>query len=71
MASVAYGWAGAVMPFKLLFGRNFDSVTDGRTDHSVTYRVACMGLIQYVGPISTIAKEIKKKYFKGLKSSFC
>ena len=31
-ASVAYGWAGAVMLFKQLFGKNFNSVTDARTD---------------------------------------
>ena len=29
-ASVAYGWAGAVMPFKQAFGKNFDG--DGSTD---------------------------------------
>ena len=31
-ASVAYRWAGAVMPFKQLFGKTFKSVTDQRID---------------------------------------
>ena len=67
MASVAYGWAGAVMPFKLLFGRNFDSVTDGRTDHSVTYRVACMGLKSICRPDFYYCQGNKEKIFQGTK----
>ena len=30
--SVAYGWAGAVMRFRKLFGKYLNSVTDGRMD---------------------------------------
>ena len=30
--SVAWGWVGAVSPFKQLFGKNFDSVSNGRMD---------------------------------------
>ena len=54
-ASVAYGWAGALMRFRQLFGKNFNSVTNGQTDgrtdgptdgptDRVTYRVVCMQL---------------------------
>ena len=50
-ASVAYGWAGAVMRFRYLFNENFHNVTDqrmhgptdGPTDR-VSYRVACTPL---------------------------
>jgi len=31
-ASIAHGWAGAVMPFEQLFGKNFNSMTDGPTN---------------------------------------
>ena len=31
-ASVTYGWAWASMQFRKLFGKNFNSMTDGPTD---------------------------------------
>ena len=37
-ASVAYGWAGAVMQFNSLFGINFDCVTDQRSDRRTDQR---------------------------------
>ena len=50
-ASVAYGWAGAVMEVRSLFGLISHCVTDGPTDRPtdgptdrVTYRVACTRL---------------------------
>ena len=63
-ASVANGWAGAVMRFGKLFGENFTSVTDlpsdGPTDRwtdRVTYRVACTRL--------KIALLSRKIYLRG------
>ena len=38
-ASVAYGWAGAVMLFEPLFGVILQSVTDGPTDQPTELRV--------------------------------
>ena len=56
-ASLAYGWAGAVMLFKQLYGKNFNSMTDRRTDgwmdRQMTYRQSHVyaGLDPLIGKI--------------------
>ena len=59
-ASVAYGWAGAVMEVRSLFGLISHCVTDGPTDgrtDRVTYRVACTRL-----KIKSVAQNATRDY---------
>ena len=68
-ASVAFGWAGAVMEVRSLFGLISHCVTDGPTDRPtdgptdrVTYRVACTRLKMYYETKESIKEKKRKTY---------
>ena len=66
-ASVAYRWAGAVVRFRQVIGKKFNSMTDqptNRPTNRVTYRVACMQLKIFLQVKSTRAANLANWWLK-------